>query len=53
MKKTLYLTPAVEVLSLEMMKETLQTGSYNTGGENLGDAVIPGGDWTDWFNNVL
>lgn len=49
MKKLTYESPAIEVLSLEMMKETLQTGSFNGTGDNLGDPIPLDGDWTDWF----
>ena len=53
MKKETYKSPAIEILSLELMKETLQTGSFNAGGDNLGDPFDPDGDWTDWFLNGM
>ena len=49
MKKLTYESPAIEVLSLEMMKETLQAGSFNGTGDNLSDPISLDGDWTDWF----
>ena len=48
MKKTDYLSPALEVISLHAIQETMQVPSYNGTGENLGDPVT-GGDLEDIF----
>lgn len=52
-KKETYLHPEQTVISLEMMRETLQGGSFNGGGDNLGSPDVMGGDWTDWFLNGM
>lgn len=51
--KEQYLQPFTQVLSLEPIRETLQSTSSNAGGSNLGDPTTVGGDWTDWFNNGM
>lgn len=52
MKKETYESPAIEILSLELMKETLQGGSANAGGTgpDIDVTLMDGDDFNDIFN---
>ena len=48
-KKEKYEEPAMEVISLASIQETMQTGSVNASGADLNDPVSAGGNWGDLF----
>ena len=48
-KKEKYEEPAMEVISLASIQETMQSASANGSGSNLNDPTVVGGTWDDLF----